>query len=177
MLLASALVPLTCWLCLLVVTPRRSPLGNEVQEQLYTRLLGRQRTLALVAGLATLVAAIAAVATGPQRLDPDLRAVRQARAACIAARDAASDAAEYGVVIQARCYELQPGGTWAEQVEQPDGSWRFVAQHPALPVPASAGISASRSTPGSGTASTTGPISARISMKELDKDASHPFAF
>jgi len=35
-------IPLTCWLCAFVAIPRKPLPGNEVQELVYARLLGRQ---------------------------------------------------------------------------------------------------------------------------------------
>lgn len=35
-------LPVTCWVCTLLATPRRPHLGNEVEELVYARLLGRQ---------------------------------------------------------------------------------------------------------------------------------------
>ncbi|MDQ6748939.1 MAG: hypothetical protein M3010_12650 [Candidatus Dormibacteraeota bacterium] len=40
-------VPLTCWLCVLIALPRRPLPGCEVQDLVYTWLLGRQRWLVL----------------------------------------------------------------------------------------------------------------------------------
>src|SRR5690242_12795065 len=53
--LALALIPLTCWLCALVAIPRRPLPGNEVQELVYARLLGRQQRLVLLALVVSLV--------------------------------------------------------------------------------------------------------------------------
>jgi hypothetical protein len=46
-------IPFTCWLCALVALPRRPRLGNEVEELVYTRLLGRQQRLVLLAVVAS----------------------------------------------------------------------------------------------------------------------------
>ncbi|MDQ6834358.1 MAG: hypothetical protein M3008_13260 [Chloroflexota bacterium] len=52
-MLMMATVAATCWLCALIATPRRPLLNNEVQELVYTRLLGRQHLLMLLALAAT----------------------------------------------------------------------------------------------------------------------------
>jgi hypothetical protein len=122
-----AAIPLTCWVCALIAIPRKPRFGNEAEELAYFRLLGRQRTLALIALCITAVVFIVGVLSLPQRLDPDLHAVRQARVACAASRASALDGLDYGIIITSRCYEFQPGGTWAERLEKPDGSWVIVA--------------------------------------------------
>ncbi len=38
---AYAIIPLTCWACALLAAPRRPAFGNEVEELVYSRLLGR----------------------------------------------------------------------------------------------------------------------------------------
>src|SRR5436305_781925 len=48
-MLALATIPVTCWLCTLIATPRRPRLGDEVAELVYSRLLGRQQLLRLFA--------------------------------------------------------------------------------------------------------------------------------
>ncbi len=124
---AYAAIPLTCWICALLAAPRKPRIGNEVEELIYSRLLGRQELLALLALFVTAITFLVVVTHLPQQLDPDLNTVRQAREACIEAQHAALDAADYGVDIRARCYALQPGGMWAERVERADGSWLLVA--------------------------------------------------
>jgi len=44
-----AAIPLTCWLCALIAIPRAPRVGNEVEELVYARLLGRQQWLVLLA--------------------------------------------------------------------------------------------------------------------------------
>lgn len=52
-MLALATIPVTCWLCTLIATPRRPRFGDEVAELVYSRLLGRQQLLRLVAIIMT----------------------------------------------------------------------------------------------------------------------------
>jgi hypothetical protein len=83
-------VVVTCWLCALLATPRRPLRGNEIEELVYRRLLGRQQTVMLLAVLVTGVALLAlAVTVRPNRVDADLQSVRpvcqrlvDGRAAC-----------------------------------------------------------------------------------------------
>jgi hypothetical protein len=131
---ALAVAVLLCWVMVFAARPRRPLLGDEVQELVYSRLLGRQQMLTLLALFATAMMLLMVVISMPQRLDPDLRTVRQAREACTAARHAASDAADYGLERPAYCYELQPGGMWAERVERSDGTWLLVATLASPPV-------------------------------------------
>jgi len=131
---AYAAIPLTCWLCALLATPRKPRVGNEVEELVYSRLLGRQQMVALLALLVTAAAVLAIVVTLPQRLDPDLNTVRQAHAACVEARQVESSARDGGATVLPHCLALQPGGTWAEQMERADGSWLLVATLASPPV-------------------------------------------
>jgi hypothetical protein len=51
-----AIIPVTCWLCALIATPRKPRFAGEEQELVYLRLLGRQQRLTLLALLATALA-------------------------------------------------------------------------------------------------------------------------
>lgn len=67
----------TFWLCALLARPRKPLRGNEVQELVYSRLLGRQQTLMLLAVFATAAILIAlALTVRPNRVDADLQSVR-----------------------------------------------------------------------------------------------------
>lgn len=57
-MLALIAIPLTCWLCALVAIPRTPQLGEEVQELVYRRLVGRHQLLLACAVLASLVVAL-----------------------------------------------------------------------------------------------------------------------
>jgi hypothetical protein len=108
-------IPLTCWVCTLVAAPRRPLPGNEVEELVYARLLGRQQRLLLLTLVITGIALVSALATVPQHIDPDLHALRDARGTCT-----------YPSSGGPICPVLQPGGAWTQTQEQPDGSWRDV---------------------------------------------------
>jgi hypothetical protein len=108
-------IPLTCLACVLVAAPRRPHLGNEVEELVYTRLLGRQQRLLLLAFALTGATLIGAIASLPQRIDPDLHALRDARTTCT-----------YPMSGGTICSVLQPGGEWARTQAQPDGAWLAV---------------------------------------------------
>lgn len=83
-MLTLAAIPLTCWLCALIALPRKPLPDNEVQELVYARLLGRQRTLMLFALLVTLGGLLVLLATvRPSHVDADLDTVRRANVACI----------------------------------------------------------------------------------------------
>ncbi len=131
---AYAAIPLTCWICALLATPRKPRIGNEVEELVYSRLLGRRELLALLAFFVTAITLLVIVTRLPQRLDPDLNTVRQAHAACVEARQVASSTADGGATVLPHCLALQPGGTWVEQMERADGSWLVVATLASPPV-------------------------------------------
>lgn len=67
--LAVAVV-VTCWLCTLLARPRQPLPGHEVQELVYTRLLGRQHRLAMLALLVTAVTFFGALVMAAQRVGP-----------------------------------------------------------------------------------------------------------
>ncbi len=77
-MLATVAIPLTCWLCVLIVTPHKPRSGNEVQELVYTRLLGRQHVLLCVATLVTVWALLVGVIAMPLRINVDLERFRAA---------------------------------------------------------------------------------------------------
>jgi hypothetical protein len=113
-------IPVTCWLCVLLAVPRRPGLGNEVEELVYTRLLGRQQRLVLVATLATVVTLLAAVLALPRDGDGALAAQRPV--AC-------------GVLVAGltTCAVKDAEGSWALLERGTDGTWRRVGS---VPVPA-----------------------------------------
>jgi len=49
----AAAIAATCWVCAIISIPRKPRVGNEVAELVYSRLLGRQDRLVLLAGTAT----------------------------------------------------------------------------------------------------------------------------
>jgi hypothetical protein len=61
-----ATIAITCWLCAGIATPHRARLGNEAEELVYVRLLGRQQRLVLLALLTTAATLFAVVATASQ---------------------------------------------------------------------------------------------------------------
>lgn len=117
-----AAIPITCWLCALIALPRRPLPDNEVQEIVYSRLLGRQRLLALFALLVTGTMFLAFVSGLPQRIDPDLREIRNQEQLCSGAG---------AIYEQPVCWKLQPGGIWALEIYEFDGRWRIIDTPPA----------------------------------------------
>lgn len=120
-MLTIAAIPITCWLCALIAMPRKPLPGNEVQELVYSRLLSRQRWLALFAFLVTGIMFLAFISGLPQRIDPDLRAIRNAEQRC----DAAGATYEQPV-----CWKLEPGGTWTREKYGFDGRWQIIGAPP-----------------------------------------------
>jgi hypothetical protein len=66
---AMIVVTLTCWVCTLVASPHKPRVGDEAVELAYSRLLGRQQHLALVAFVATAVLFLTVVLSLPQRVN------------------------------------------------------------------------------------------------------------
>jgi hypothetical protein len=105
-------IPLTCWLCALLALPRKPRLGTDVEDLVYARLLGRQQRLFLLALFASAVAFITLIAHLPSTVLPDDSLAPQATQTICQ-----SSAAGPGV-----CWVGQPGGVWAVERQQPDGS-------------------------------------------------------
>jgi hypothetical protein len=120
MLMLTA-IPLTCWLCALLARPLRPRPGNEVQELVYARLLGRQQWLVLLAFTATVALVMFLILRLPAQLNPDLSVLRQARAGCGAQVQAFSSG---NAPI---CYVAQADGRVVQQQLQDDGSWLTTA--------------------------------------------------
>lgn len=118
---AYAAIPVTCWLAAFIATPRTPLPGNEVEELVYARLLGRQQRLRLLALVATMFLFLVFVLALPQRVDPDLRDVREAARIC-----------NYPSVGFPTCYRPQPGGVWARE-EWVDGNWVVAGTVTTLP--------------------------------------------
>jgi hypothetical protein len=124
-----ALIIPVCWVCALLATPRKPRLGNEVEELVYTRLLGRQQRLVLLACVVTIMTLLVLVLALPRRIDPTLDAARHPPQMC--------QHDPYGVA--ANCYTRQPDGTWVEKAVQNDGTWRWVGVVAAPPADEGAG--------------------------------------
>lgn len=109
---AYAAIPATCWLAVFIATPRKPRLGNEIEELVYARLLGRQHLLRLFALIVTGAMFLALVVTLPSRVDPTLRSHR-------VCADSPSG--------KSTCYSPQSDGTWTQEELENDGAWRVVA--------------------------------------------------
>lgn len=114
-------IPLTCWTCALVACPRKPLPDHEVQELIYTRLVGRQQRLIVVAVVASAAAFLILVLSLPQRVDAGLREQRAARWRC----DAVAETAVF-------CAERH-GGLWLTKVRLADGTWDVLKGGPELP--------------------------------------------
>jgi len=110
-----ALVLLTCWFCALLATPRKPRLGNEVEELVYTRLLGRQHLLVFFAAIITAASVVVLIVTLPQQNDPTLGESRRVNQYCAAAS-----------ANLPFCCKLAANGTWMKAARQSDGQWIVV---------------------------------------------------
>jgi hypothetical protein len=103
-MLAYVAIPATCWLAALIAAPRTPRIGTEVEELVYARLLGRQEQLRLLAIVATGVAFLWLVLALPTHGAHDAGYSQASRHYCTPAE-----------ADVARCYTLQPDGTWAQE--------------------------------------------------------------
>ncbi len=128
-MVALATIPLTCWLCAWLARPRKPLRGNEVQELVYGRLLGRQQCLIVLALLLTGGMLLCMIGTLPQRADNTLQAVRGAHAECVAqmGRDETDSGRDETASATVQCYELEAGGGWVEKEYRRGSGWRTIA--------------------------------------------------
>lgn len=119
-----AAIPLMCWLCVLVAMPRRPLPDNEVQELVYTRLLGRHQWLVLLALLVTAAAFLVFVVGLSQGADASKRSAQTGQQIC-------TDSPKQFPT----CYTRLSDGQWQEERLQADGSWRVIGivARPSLP--------------------------------------------
>jgi hypothetical protein len=126
---AFATIPLTCWLCAWLTKPRKPLRGNEVQELVYGRLLGRQQRLTVLALLLTGGMLLYRIGTLPQRADSTLQAVRGAHAECVAqlGKDESDSGRDEPASPTVQCYELEAGGGWVRKEYRRGSGWRTIA--------------------------------------------------
>lgn len=137
---ALALAALTCWLMRSLAIPRwRLGAGDDARRHL--RRLGGQRRLTVLAVVlsATALASVLGTSSG---VDPDLRDLRLAGMSC------GMRGAPYDLPT---CDAMLPGGQWAIEQVQPDGTRKVIATV-TKPDFANAAKSAAPTTGGSATA-------------------------
>jgi hypothetical protein len=99
---ASVAIPLTCWVCAFIATPRKPRVGNEVAELVYARLLSRQHRVVLLALIVTMVTFVAQVLEVPHALLSDQGATPETVQIC-------ADAEMPSMPVA--CYRQGAGGT------------------------------------------------------------------
>lgn len=102
-MITLAAIPLACWLAVLIATPRRPRVGNEIEELVYVRLLGRQEQLRLLAIVATAAALFMFVLALPAHGVRDAGYILSGRYYCTPAE-----------ADTQMCYSLQPDGSWLQ---------------------------------------------------------------
>jgi hypothetical protein len=132
-------VTLACWLCALLATPRRPLAGSEVQELVYSRLLGRHQRLVLLACAATVLAGFVFFATLAQHAGASANGATVAGEECNVAptpTDAGGVGGPYTTVAGeggsvaptgTTCYRALASGEWVAEQVQADGTRRTVA--------------------------------------------------
>ncbi len=109
-------VPLVLWLAALVARPRRPLPNNEVEELVYSRLLGRHERLMLLALIATGLVFFAGVTTIPQHVERNIVPMN-------AERVCADDSA----LGPPSCVTRRADGTWQREVLRSGSGWQVVA--------------------------------------------------
>lgn len=110
-------VALTCWLCTLVASPQKPLPGNEVQELVYARLLGRRERVMLLAIAMTIIAFASIVMTLPQRAGAEASRLSRSGMSCAQLLEELDP-----------CVTIQPG-TRAVRERQDDGSVVIVSTY------------------------------------------------
>jgi len=110
-MLAYAVVPLTCWVCAWLAKPGEPLPGNEVQELVYSRLLGRQQRLVLLASVLTGAALLAIILALPGHAAADPGRVAEAGQVC-------TDRPANAPI----CYTRQPYSGWRVEQWHADGT-------------------------------------------------------
>lgn len=108
-------VAITCWACVAVTRPGRPLPGNEVQELIYCHLLGRHQRMALIALVATGIAAFALCASLASHAGTAVEGTGVRDEHCNGTRAA-----------ELTCYRALPDGGWKAEQLQADGTWRVV---------------------------------------------------
>ncbi len=118
-------VPIALWLAAWLAMPGRPLQGNEVAELVYSRLLGRQQRVVLLALVVTLGAFLAGIAALPRHGQRSPQA-----------RTAMHQVCSTVSVYPQTCYTEQPGGDWSVETLQSNDTWMKVATMPRPPSPA-----------------------------------------
>jgi hypothetical protein len=114
-------IALACWVCALVSSPQKPLPGNEVQELVYSRLLGRYQRVVLLALAATIAVAFVLMVTLAQHSRPDAASARDADIVCADTPGSLPT-----------CYRRVLGG-WQEEQLGADGQWHLVGVPKPLP--------------------------------------------
>lgn len=117
-------IPIVLWFAVLLAKPRKPLPGNEVQELVYSRLLGGQRRVALLALVATMCMFVAGIAALSIRSQPSTELVSAADRVC-------TDLSAYPQT----CYTQQSGGLWLVETLQSNDTWSKVATMSRPPTP------------------------------------------
>jgi hypothetical protein len=127
-MLALAAIAVTCWLCAFIATPRKPRLGNEVEELVYSRLLGGQQRLFLLALLVTMGGLLTElIIVRPSPADPDFNTLLRTSVPCV-----------HATYDPAPCVTALPSVLLVREI-QDDGRSRVVttvaASSPSIPRP------------------------------------------
>ncbi len=113
----------TLWIATFVAAPHKPLPNNEVQELVYSHLLGRQQRVILLALIVTAVSFFVLIAGMPHRADTSATIAPRTRHLC-------TDL-PMGQLV---CYTLQPTGIWVAERLQPDGIWHIIGDSTSPPV-------------------------------------------
>jgi hypothetical protein len=106
---------ISIWTAAMLAMPRRPLPNNEVEELVYSRLLGRQHRLILLAVIVTAIGFLVLILSMPSSFAARANSVRPRQQVCFNLPAAPPT-----------CYTPQPGGAWLEEQMQPDGTWRAI---------------------------------------------------
>ncbi len=102
------------WIAAFIAMPRKPLPHNEMQELVYTRLLGGHHRVLLLAVVGTVIGLLVLVLSMPSSVTALSNRTTSRQQVC------------YHGGASPTCYTPQPGGAWLEEELQADGTWRVV---------------------------------------------------
>lgn len=115
---------LSLWVATFIAMPHKPLPNNEVEELVYTRLLGRQHRVLLLAVIGTVLGLLVLLLGMGSSVKAPANHPSSRQQICFS-----------GVAAPPTCYTPQPGGEWLEEQLQEDGTWRVVGVSFAAPQP------------------------------------------
>jgi hypothetical protein len=115
---------LSLWVAAFIAMPHKPLPNNEVEELVYTRLLGRHHRVFILAMVGTVLGLLVLLLSMASNAPTSAHPTPSRQQVCFNTG-----------VSPPMCYTPQPGGAWLEEVLQADGTWRVVGVSYTAPQP------------------------------------------